>query len=254
MPVTAASRRPAVSAASACARCTTVEAALAGRGELRVGLPDARTTRPRWPARRAGAPASWPTATRAPSARSASTARESFASDPDTATPRASRIRAMPLIPAPPMPTRCTRSASSAPSSAAPRLRVPHRSAGQHRVVAPDRDRAPISRAMRRAARRRRRARRRGPRRPSRPAGRGSVSSGTSSASTRSPVSSASATSTPPPAATTGRGVERLLAVAVRERHVDRGQPDGGHLGDGHRAGPAEHRVGGGVGQVHSSM
>ena len=47
------------------------------------------------------------------------------------------------------------------------------------------------------------------------------------------------------------RGVERLLAVAVRQRDVDGGQPDGRHLGDGHGAAPAEHGVGGGVGQVH---
>ena len=45
--------------------------------------------------------------------------------------------------------------------------------------------------------------------------------------------------------------VEPLLAVADRQRHVDRGQADGGHLGHRHRAGPADGQVGGGVGQVH---
>ena len=48
-----------------------------------------------------------------------------------------------------------------------------------------------------------------------------------------------------------GCGVERLLAVAVRQRDVDGGQPDGRHLRDGHRPAPAEHGVRGGVGQVH---
>ena len=47
------------------------------------------------------------------------------------------------------------------------------------------------------------------------------------------------------------RGVEGLLAVAVRQRDVDGGQADGRHLRDGHRPAPAEHGVGGGVGQVH---
>ena len=46
-------------------------------------------------------------------------------------------------------------------------------------------------------------------------------------------------------------GVELLLAVAVRQRHVHRRQADGGDLGDGHRPGPAQHGVRGGVGQVH---
>jgi hypothetical protein len=77
-----------------------------------------------------------------------------------------------------------------------------------------------------------------------------SPSSGTSSASTRSAVSSASG-----PARRPRRddrlGVERLLAVAVRQRDVHRGQADGRHLGDGHRPRPAQHGVGGGVGQVH---
>ena len=45
--------------------------------------------------------ASCPTWTRAPSARSAASRRESLASLPDTRTPRASRIRAMPDMPAP---------------------------------------------------------------------------------------------------------------------------------------------------------
>ncbi len=46
-------------------------------------------------------------------------------------------------------------------------------------------------------------------------------------------------------------GVELLLAVADRQRHEHRGQPDRGDLGDGVRPGPADHQVGGGVGEVH---
>ncbi len=45
--------------------------------------------------------------------------------------------------------------------------------------------------------------------------------------------------------------VEPLLAVADRQRHVDRRQADGRHFGDRHRAGPADRQVGGGVGQIH---
>ena len=46
-------------------------------------------------------------------------------------------------------------------------------------------------------------------------------------------------------------GVERLLAVADRQRHEDRRQPDPGHLGHGVGARAAQHRVGRGVGEVH---
>ena len=45
--------------------------------------------------------------------------------------------------------------------------------------------------------------------------------------------------------------VERLLAVAVRQRHEHRGQPDRGHLGDGHRAAAAQDHVRRRVGEVH---
>ena len=48
-----------------------------------------------------------------------------------------------------------------------------------------------------------------------------------------------------------GLGVEGLFAVADRQRHVGRRQPDGGHFGDGLRARPAEHHVGRGVREVH---
>ena len=80
----------------------------------------------------------------------------------------------------------------------------------------------------------------------------GRRSSGTHGAPRSTPaVSSASATSRPPPASTVGARVEPLLAVADRQRHVDRRQADGRELGAGHRARPAQRQVGGGVGQVH---
>ncbi len=47
------------------------------------------------------------------------------------------------------------------------------------------------------------------------------------------------------------RGVALLLAVADRQRHVDRREPDRRGLGDAVGAGPAEREVGGGVGEVH---
>ncbi len=47
-------------------------------------------------------------------------------------------------------------------------------------------------------------------------------------------------------------GVELLLAVADRQRHEHRRQPDGGDLGDGVGPGPADHQVGRGVGEVHA--
>ena len=65
------------------------------------------------PGSMSSAEASWPTRTSAPRARSASTVLLSFASDPDTAPPRARRIRAIPDMPAPPIPTICTRDNSA---------------------------------------------------------------------------------------------------------------------------------------------
>ena len=178
--------------------------------------------------------ASWPTSTRAPSARRASTARESLASDPETDTPRASRMRAIPLIPAPPMPMRWTRSPSP---GTRPRCRH---------------DRAATTSSTRRARRSsasawpeaaRRLARRLQPGRVAQqrhqlrqhPLG-GQLGVGDQHAA---------------PGCDDRLGVERLLAVAVRQRDVHRGQADGRHLGDGHRPRPAQDGVGGGVGQVH---
>src|SRR5699024_7029080 len=47
-------------------------------------------------------------------------------------------------------------------------------------------------------------------------------------------------------------GVKLLLPVAVRQRDVDAGQADGGHLGDGHRACAAQYCVGCGEREVHA--
>ena len=78
---------------------------------------------PGWPSRRRRCrpcrvgPRACPTYTVAPSARRLVRTLESLASLPDTAMPRASMIRAMPLIPAPPIPTKCTRPSASAGST-----------------------------------------------------------------------------------------------------------------------------------------
>ena len=49
-----------------------------------------------------------------------------------------------------------------------------------------------------------------------------------------------------------GQRVAPLLPVADGQRDERGGQPDGGQLRDGHRAGPAQGEVGGGVGEVHA--
>jgi len=46
-------------------------------------------------------------------------------------------------------------------------------------------------------------------------------------------------------------GVEPLLAVADRQRHEHRGQPDRGDLGNGRRPGAADREISGGVGGRH---
>ena len=155
--------------------------------------------------------------------------------------PRASMIRAMPESPAPPMPTKWTVPSWSAGSSvsgtgtliggppAAGRRAEDH--VGEL-LVGVERDQV----------------RRRGRHRASRS---GSVSrSGTVA---RDPLGGQRRVGDQQPAAGVDdrAGVERLLAVADRQGHVDRGQPDAGDLGDGVAAGAAQHGVGGGVGEVH---
>ena len=64
-------------------------------------------------------------------------------------------------------------------------------------------------------------------------------------------VSSASGTSTPPPAATTGSALSACSPLPCGSGTYTAGRPTARHLGDGHRPRPAQHEVGGGVGQVH---
>ena len=156
----------------------------------------------------------------------------------------------MPLIPAPPMPTRCTRcrarrtiahlaravgvrslAAHAHGLTGAPTVEHHAGRAVRRRRACPDARRPPgPSRSSRGRVAEQRHERRQHP-----VAGQLGV---------RRPAA-------PPPAVDDRLGVERLLAVAVRQRHVHRGQADRGRLGDGHRPGPAQHEVGGGVGQVH---
>ena len=111
VPVTAITRRPNISEPSAAARCTTrsprrFASTSSGLFALIALDTTSVSASPRWPA-------AWPTQTRAPSAASSDSATESaVVSLPETSTPRASMIRAMPDIPAPPRPAKCTRPSS----------------------------------------------------------------------------------------------------------------------------------------------
>ena len=185
-----------------------------------------------------------PTSTRAPSARSASSVGVSRRSLPDTGTPRASRMRAMPLIPAPPMPTKCTAPSSAgegtgpvqAATSAALIVPVPvatSRTMSASRSSASGAPAAAACRAYPASAS-------------------GSVSSGTTCSAIHAGVRSASSTSSPPPASTTGRALRRCSPLPMGSGHEDARQADGGELGHGHRPGPAQGEVGGGVGEVHA--
>ena len=78
----------------------------------------------------------WPTCTCAPSARSAESRRDSFASLPETGTPCASMSRASADMPAPPMPMRCTRvTPSSEGAIRSPLPRAPCRPGARLRRV-----------------------------------------------------------------------------------------------------------------------
>ena len=150
----------------------------------------------------------------------------------------------MPLIPAPPMPTKCTAPSSAsdgtgavqAATSAALIARSPptvQHDVGQPLVgVGRPRPRPRAGRTPASAA--------------------GSVSSGTTCPAIQSAVRSASSTSSPPPASTTGRALRRCSPLPMGSGTKAAGQPDGGQLGDGHRPGPAQRQVGGGVGEVHA--
>src|SRR5215471_7690397 len=111
VPVTAMTRRPNISEASAPARCSTRmprRLASASSGfPARIALDTTSVSAsPRWPAL-------WPTCTRAPSESSTASTGEAAESVPETLIPRVSMIRAIPDIPAPPMPAKCTRPRSS---------------------------------------------------------------------------------------------------------------------------------------------
>ena len=164
---------------------------------------------------------------------------ESLPSLPLTVMPRASMIRAIPESPAPPMPTKCTR---------------PSRSTGQQ--LGGDRDLHGATPARRLehhpgqllvgVARDQRRGR--GPHR-GQPFGVGRERGDRA----RDPVGGQVGVGDQQPAAGVDdrAGVVLLLAVADRQRHEDRRQPDGRGLGHARGAGAAHDQVGGGVGEVH---
>ena len=106
VPQIAMPRLPAISCASISPRCSTVvpfrlaathSALPRSIAELTTTARAPRTFSPRWPI-----------VTDAPSRRSSSTSGVALTSEPDTASPRANRMRAMALMPMPPMPTKWT--------------------------------------------------------------------------------------------------------------------------------------------------
>src|SRR3954452_9177989 len=111
VPAMQATRWPSISPASACARRSTgIPAARAAASSGLVSLIAVETTTADGGSAKADRfSALWPTNSSAPWARSDSSARDSLASEPDTKAPRASRIRAMPDMPAPPIPIRWAR-------------------------------------------------------------------------------------------------------------------------------------------------
>ena len=121
VPATATPRLPAMTAASASARLSSriPLSRAAARSTLASGMA-VETMRVSMPATRA---ASCPTRASTPTARRAWSRRESLASDPDTGTPWATMMRAMPDMPAPPMPTMWTR--PSAAGSVIAHLPIP---------------------------------------------------------------------------------------------------------------------------------
>ena len=247
VPATATARRPTITEASAAARCSTRQPAAARLDQLGVVVPDRgrdddgvdARRRARRRARRARS-------RRARAAPPATT--ESLASLPLTGSPRASMIRAMPDMPAPPIPMKCTRPSSSAGTAARRPCRRPCSPPSPSASPAPDAAASSTRSTSRSSA----------SGRPLPAAARPMVASRSAS------VSSGAACRAPSPAVQVGvvdeqaaaglddrRGVERLLAVADRQRDVRRRQPDRGQLGDRVGARPAQHEVGGGVGQLH---
>ena len=213
VPATATARRPTITEASAPARCTT--ASPRRRASTSSGL-DSRiavdtttvSTSPTFSAR-------CPRCTTAPSARSAARVTESLASLPLTGSPRASMIRAMPDIPAPPMPMKCTR---------------PRSSAGTGRSVGATSTPLTIASLLAPCVRPRppratRSTSRSSASRPPAALGRGAPSSPTAPGRSSRGVSvavhpgggaaAASSTSSPPPASTTGRAFSRCSPLPI---------------------------------------
>ena len=239
VPATATTRRPAITAASAAERgsirrprrTASTNSGLSSRTAVETTTVSASPT----------CAASWPRWTRAPSSRSACRIGESLPSLPLTATPRASMIRAMPDSPAPPMPTKCTRPSRSAGQrarrgrgsspcascrAASSTIRASLSSAS--RGISAGRGRAHRAEPLGVGGQRRAPCRRptRGQRRRRRPAGH---------RRRRRP----------------GRALRACSPLPIGSGTKTAGQPDGGGLGHAVGAGPADHQVGGGVGEVH---
>ena len=240
-----AARRPAMSAASSSARCTTAmpRSRAATTSGLSAGTAVETTTRPGVAEvlRRRGrsTPARPSPRARMPPARRAGRCRV-------TGWPRCSRIDASALMPAPPMPDQvdgpgrgpaCSGGGASAALTVAAPPRVRRR-----RGPAPPRARAASGRPDARAAAR-----------PSPAAVRRRAAAARASAHQARASSSSSGDDDGPAGVGQGSGVGRLVVGGgVGVRHEDAGQPEHGELGQRRCARTAHDDIRRGVGQVHA--
>src|SRR5580692_7061457 len=238
VPAMAMTRRPAMTEASAAARCSTrIPRRLASASSGLSGRMALDTTSVSPAPRPPRLPDACPTCTLAPSAASSSSIAEGIESLPDTGMPRASMIRAMPDMPAPPMPVKCTRPSRTAGTGSAVVISLlsiwtATRTLPNHdlddrlgqpavRVAAPERG------SRLRHVRHLVDVDQHGQQGVADPL-RGQVTVGYQHAAA---------------SLHDGQRVQPLLAVADGERHVGGRQADGGELGAGHRAGPAQREV-----------
>src|SRR5690606_15916717 len=233
-------------------RSTVTEASAAARGNIRIPLRRANWTSGLFSriavdtTTVSAVPtfdASCPTYTSAPSARSAARTPDSLASLPETGMPRARRIRAMPLMPAPPTPTKWTRPSFSAGTTRSGGETITGSTSDAARAHgAPDhRYEAIVGVATTEISRCH----------PHGPYPGGVTEQGDQLRT--QPLRRQFAVGNEQPAAGPdgGLGIEPLLTVAVRERDIDGRQADGGQFGAGDGAGAAHGDVGRGIGQVH---
>ena len=233
VPATATLRRPAMTAASATARGSTRRPALAG-GRRARGCRRGWRWRRRRCRRRRGAPGRARPRPARPARAAPAGSGCRAGRCPETGTPRASRIRAMPLIPAPPMPDEVHRAQLRQRRH---RVRPGGHVRGAHRSVPPPSSTMSASRSS--ASGTPAAAACRGV-----PGQRGRV--GEQRHQVLGSIQAGVEVGVLHQQAAAGlddrQRVAPLLAVADRQRDERRRQPDGGQLGDGHRARPGTGR------------